>query len=88
MAKSTKPTPTEEELAALAAEQASADMAASEETPTEEAPTEETPVVEEAPTGWQGHSSRAYRSFAVPYGAATVESVNEVTDGQQEEPQV
>lgn len=93
MAKSTKPTPTEEELAALAAEQAAADMAASEEAPTEEAPTEEAPaedipVVEEAPTGWQGHSSRAYRSFAVPYGAAVAESVNPVADGQQEEPEV
>ena len=74
MAKSTKTTPTEEELAALAA--------------TEETTVEETPVVEEVATGWQGHSTRAYRSFAVPYGAAVAESVNEVTDGQQEEPQV
>jgi hypothetical protein len=74
MAKSTKTTPTEEELAALAA--------------AEETTVEETPVVEEVATGWQGHPTRAYRSFAVPYGAATVESVNEVTDGQQEEPQV
>jgi hypothetical protein len=70
MAKSTKTTPTEEELAALAAAE------------------ETTPVVEEVATGWQGHPTRAYRSFAVPYGAATVEPVNEVANGQQEEPQV
>lgn len=74
MAKSTKPAPTEEELAALAAEQ--------------DAAVENTPVVEEAPTGWQGHSSRAYRSFAVPYGAAVAESVNPIADGKQEEPEV
>lgn len=52
---------------------------------------EQTPVdvvAEEASTGWQGHSSRAYRSFAVPYGASVAESVNPITDGQQEEPQV
>jgi hypothetical protein len=76
-----EPILSEEELAALTQEQA---------------PVEETPVVEEAPTRWEGHPTRAYRSFAVPYGGVVAESINtpnEVlinpsVDGQQEEPQV
>lgn len=45
-------------------------------------------VTEETPTEWKGQPSRAYRSFAVPYGAAVAESVNPITDGQQEKPEV
>ncbi len=81
-AKSTPEEPilSEEELAALTQEQA----------PVEEAIVEEAPVVE------VGQPTRAYRSFAVPFGGAAAESINtpaEVlinpsVDGQQEEPQV
>jgi len=76
-----EPILSEEELAALAQEQAPV--------------VEETPVVEEAPANWGGHPTRAYRSFAVPFGAAVAESMDnpiqspEVqADGEQEEPQV
>jgi len=95
MAKSTKPTPTEEELAALAAEKAASEQAAADMAASEDAPTEDAPVVEETPTEWQGNYTRAYRSFAVPYGAAVAvesteqaETTNAPVDGQQEEPEV
>ena len=53
------------------------------------------PTVEETSTNTGGQSTRAYRSFAVPFGAAVAESMDnpiqspEVqADGEQEEPQV
>lgn len=95
MAKATKPALTEEELAALAAEQAAAEQAAADMAASEGAPTEDIPVVEEAPAQWQGNTTRAYRSFAVPFGGVIAgeqveqaEQVNAPADGQQEEPQV
>ena len=53
------------------------------------------PTVEETSTNTGGQSTRAYRSFAVPFGAAVAESMNSPVqsseaqaDGEQEEPQV
>jgi len=57
------------------------------------------PTVEETSTNTGGQSTRAYRSFAVPFGAAVAESMNNPVqsseaqpevqaDGEQEEPQV
>jgi hypothetical protein len=43
---------------------------------------EETAVVEKP---WDGQTTRAYRSFAVPMGSAVAESFNAPVDGGQEE---
>jgi hypothetical protein len=88
MAKSTKSAPSVEDDSSVVINPQ--DNPVVEETPTvEETPVEEVPVVEEAPANWGGHPTRAYRSFAVPYGAAVVESINTPpVDGEQEESQV
>jgi hypothetical protein len=75
-----EPILSEEELAALAQEQAPV--------------VEETPVVEEAPANWAGHPTRAYRSFewkapeCRPDYVPPVVQPEAQADGEQEEPQV